>query len=561
MRSSTVIFSSMQLHHVRKKKVEPEDNDWDGSNEDTNENSRPNIECQHVHDERRLEYKEYENSCSNIESNVKDVKGIDKKLNKILISLSNIRKISCEKKVSCDEINYERSSENPVVNPERNTKFWKKFGEGVFNNDLNKCIMIYKGSNDQEVDYKSIVSDNSEEYKVFKSAELTLVVARTREGVKCEMLKKEMKNNSSVRLVRLIQNQENKNSTICNQKVSKYQNQDKKRCIASGRSDSNLSVKYSGSIVKLIVHMSLFEKMIFEGDGENSTQDNSESQDHKMNKFRDVKGSSEYDDQDNPRKNFNSGRHERLMSVNVGVIAIGVDFLTKPLNGLRFRRFRNLIPVLEMAQNNTKLYQKEVKPKFWHGLAMLSTTFENRNDKNIPKKQTPSEFCIRKVLRFEFICYGGQRNFKIWLNCENPLWVWLVAPRKCGLRFPNFISPREIISLFLKIQGSTWNWYEYTSGGPFGPRSGNRLVKTYLNRSQRHRSNCGVDKTFAGCRTRRARQTAPSGVLRIALVIEFYCEVIALMREMHLFYLVRSLKNSGIRSREKFERVFIRTPK
>ena len=113
------------------------------------------------------------------------------------------------------------------------------------------------------------------------------------------------------------------------------------------------------------------------------------------------------------------------------------------------RRFENLYPAPELARNNTKLYQKEVKSEFWHGSAMLSTTFENRNAKNIPKKQIPSEFCCMEALQSGFVRH----------------WEWLVASGRCILSFPDFISPRKIIFLYLKIHGTMWNWYENTSGG------------------------------------------------------------------------------------------------
>ena len=180
---------------------------------------------------------------------------------------------------------------------------------------------------------------------------------------------------------------------------------------------------------------------------------------------------------------------------------------------------RDLIPVPGMVRNYRRLYQREVKPKFWHGLAMSSTTCQSNDTKNSLKKQTTEEFCTKRALRSGSVHHCGRGNFEIWVDCWKALWMCLGAPRRFVLRFPDFISPRKIISFYLKIHGTMWNWYENTSGGRFGPRSGDRLVETYLSRSQRHRFNCGVNETPAGRRIHHARQTATSGVSRIALVV------------------------------------------
>ena len=91
--------------------------------------------------------------------------------------------------------------------------------------------------------------------------------------------------------------------------------------MASCRSENNLPAKYSGSVIEMIAHRFLFEKMIFDGDDVNSTRDNSEYQNYKMNILRYVRELLEYDNHDNlPRKILNSRRHERCVSVNAGVI-------------------------------------------------------------------------------------------------------------------------------------------------------------------------------------------------------------------------------------------------
>ena len=150
---------------------------------------------------------------------------------------------------------------------------------------------------------------------------------------------------------------------------------------------------------------------------------------------------------------------------------------------------------------------------------MLSTTCSNNNAANNPTKLTTREFCTDEAIRLGLTYNYGRGNFKIWLDCEKALWMCLGAPRRFVLGSPDLILAREIIFLYLKIYGTMRNWYENTSGGRFGPRSGERLVKTYLNRSQRHQFNCGVGKSPAGRRIYHAQQTATSGVFGIALVV------------------------------------------